>query len=387
MARIYLRHLGTGSRCTCPKQCGPDKARWTVTGDVGVDPSGKRRQKTLGGFKKKADATRAWNDLERSIERGADPFAEAITVDAYCDRWLAHMASRLRPKTLTRYRDHVRLRIVPAIGGMRLDKVKVAHVQAAVDQWLADGLAPRTVIAARGVLRGAMAQAVRWQLIQSNPVLAIDPPRAERPKLTVPTAPQLMALVDAAEGTAWEVAVLLSASLGARRGEVLALRWQDVDMDSGRVRITGTLTDTGAGWVRADPKTDRGRRSVTLPAFALERLKAHRKQAVELMLASGVTWDWICHRAGEPLDPDEYSKAIKRIAAKAGLPSTVRLHDLRHAVATVWLEQGLHPGIASAALGHASPAFTMSVYQHVSPEMSDRAAAALDAAFGAGGES
>lgn len=381
MARFYVRHLGTGTRCQCPKQCGPTKAAWTVTGDVGRDESGRRLQKTLGGFKTKAAAEKAWYDLRRSIDKGADPFVESLTVAAFCDRWLGHMASRVRPKTLGRYRDHVALRIVPALGGLRLDKVKVGHVQDAVDRWNASGLAPRTVIATRGVLLGAMGQAVKWQLITTNPVLAVQPPRAERPNLTVPTAPELMALVDAAEGTVWEIAVMLSATTGARRGEVLALRWADIDLDTGRVRITGTLSEGPGGWTRQDPKTDRGRRSVTLPAFALERLRAERKRTVELMLASGATWDWVCHRAGEPLDPDEYSKQVKTIAARAGLPPSVRLHDLRHAVATLWLEQGLHPGIASAALGHASPGFTLAVYSHVTDAMGDKAAAALENAF------
>lgn len=134
-------------------------------------------------------------------------------------------------------------------------------------------------------------------------------------------------------------------------------------------------------------KTDRARRQVTLPGFAVERLKRHRKEQAALRLALGF-WhagESVCDLGGELIDPDAFSRAFKTAAANAGLPAMMRLHDVRHGVATAWLQQGLHPAIASAALGHASPAFTMSVYQHVVDGMSDQAAAALEAAFDAAG--
>jgi integrase len=139
------------------------------------------------------------------------------------------------------------------------------------------------------------------------------------------------------------------------------------------------------GLVFVDPKTNRARRQITLPATALEPLRQHRRDQTERRLLVGPHWqdlDLVCDRGdGGPLHPDSWSKAFKRLALKAGLPGGTRLHDVRHGFATVLLASGVHPAIASAALGHASPAFTMTVYQHVLDGMTAQAAAAIDEAF------
>lgn len=213
----------------------------------------------------------------------------------------------------------------------------------------------------------------------------VRPPKPERPRLQVPAAEQLLRLVKAAEGTYWEIPLLLAATTGARRGEVLAVRWSDLDLEAGRLRITQTLQRIGAELVFVDPKTPRARRQISLPAFAVERLRRHRREQAERRLLVGPGWadrDLVCERGdGRPLQPDSWTGAFKRIAAAAGLPGGMRLHDVRHGYATALLAQGVHPAIASAALGHATPGFTMSVYQHVLDEMTDQAAAAIDAAF------
>jgi integrase len=173
----------------------------------------------------------------------------------------------------------------------------------------------------------------------------------------------------------------------ARCRAVLGLRWADVNLDLGRIRIVRSLQRTKEGLTALDPKTDRARREISLPSFVTERLRRHRVEQAERRLRAGDTWDdtdLVCDRGdGGPLDPDSFSNAFRRLARSAGLPAEVRLHDVRHGVATALLEQGVHPAIASAVLGHSSPAFTMATYQHVTDGMTDKAAAALDVAFGA----
>jgi integrase len=319
------------------------------------------------------------------VDAGGDPFAEEIILRDYLDRWLEHVAGRVRPRTHLRYRQVLDRHVTPVIGHLPLKKLRPAHVQKVMDEMTASGAAPRSVVKARAVLGAALRRAVAWGLIPANPTQAVSPPKPDRPDLAIPDTPALLELVSAAQGTAWEIPVLLAVATGARRGEVLAAQWSDLDLKTGRLRITGSLQRVDGGLRRVAPKTDRARRLVTLPGFALERLRAHRKQQAELRLLLGDHWaagDLICDSLGKPIDPDAFSKGFKTVVARAGLPAATRLHDVRHAVATAWLEQGLHPGIASAALGHSSPAFTMSVYQHVIDGMSDRAAAALEAAFG-----
>jgi len=304
----------------------------------------------------------------------------------YLAWWLGHQESLIRPRTHHGYSQLLHDHVVPVIGELRLDRVRPAHVQAVLDGMRAKGRAPRTIVGARAVLGSAFAQALRWGLITANPVSAVRRPATERPKLDVPTAEELVALMEAAESTLWAVPVILSATTGARRGEVLGLRWADVDFDTRRVRTTWSLQRIGGELVFVDPKTDRARRTVTLQPADVERLKRHRAEQVARRLALGAGWvdlDLVSDRGdGGPLDPDAYGKGFRRIAPSAGLPPTVRLHDCRHAVATTMLDRGVHPAIASAVLGHASPAFTMSTYQHVLDGMTDQAADALGIAFG-----
>ena len=360
-------------------------ATWSFVVDVPTD-DGRRRQKTKGGFATRKAAEAELRALLARVENGADPFPDDVSVGAYLGRWLDHQRSRVRPSTHKRSGQLV-AELKERLGPLRLDRVRPAHVQAALDGMAERGLAPRTVLRARQVLNQAMRQAVAWGLIPANPVAAVPPPKCERPELVVPTAAELLAIIEAAQDTPYEIPVLLAATTGARRGEVLAFRWSDLDVTTGRLRVTGSLQEVPGGLERLAPKTDRARRLVTLPGFVVERLKRHRIDQAGRRLLLGAGWaagDLICDYGGRPMRPDGFSRAFKAAAVTAGLPAAVRLHDARHAVATAWLEQGLHPAIASAALGHTSPAFTMSQYQHVVDGMSDKAAEALEAAFAQG---
>jgi integrase len=192
--------------------------------------------------------------------------------------------------------------------------------------------------------------------------------------------------LDAAAGSVHEIPLLLAATTGMRRGEVLGLRWSSVDLDSAIARVAVTLQEPrGRAPTFAAPKTDRSRRAVSLPPFVVDRLRHHRKEQAERRLFLGTAWhdlDLVCDRGdGEHLDPDGFSHAFERFVERAGLPA-MRLHDLRHSVATTLLVAGVHPKIVSEALGHSSVAFTMDQYQHVLPTMGEQVAAAIETALG-----
>jgi integrase len=171
-----------------------------------------------------------------------------------------------------------------------------------------------------------------------------------------------------------------------RRGEVLGLRWSAVDLDAGVARVVVTLQKPRGGEVQyVAPKTDRSRRTISLPPSVVARLRQHRKDQAERRLLLGAAWSdtgLVCDRGdGEHLDPDGLSNAFSRYAVAAKVPGT-RLHDLRHAFATTLLAVGVHPKVVSEALGHASVAFTMDTYQHVLPTMGEQVAAAIEDALG-----
>lgn len=265
----------------------------------------------------------------------------------------------------------------------------------------AKGLSASTIRQARAVLGSIMRQAHERELVDRNPVKAVKPPtlpdHRRRPR---PTPAMLAKFIAAAraEGEPWEVPMLLAATTGARRSEVLAISWTAVDLPACRkVRIARSLQKAAPPADRpffADVKSEHGRREIPLLPAVAARLRSHRKEQLERRVELGAAWhddddlDLVCDRGdGLYLEPDAMTDAFRRIAKAAGLPPRrFHLHDLRHAVATALLLEGVNPAIATALLGHADPAFTMRVYQEVTPAMTEQAAAALGRALG-GGES
>lgn len=170
---------------------------------------------------------------------------------------------------------------------------------------------------------------------------------------------------------------------------MLGIRWRDCDLDVGKVRVVATLQRVRGELIFVPPKSDRSRRTITLPPFAIAGLKAHRKEQAERRLLVGPAWhdlDLVVDRGdGHPLDPDTFTHQFERFAERAGIEGA-NLHSLRHSFATTMLVSGVHPKVVSEALGHANVAFTMGVYQHVLPTMGEQAAAAIEAALaGPGG--
>ncbi|HMF83593.1 MAG TPA: site-specific integrase [Acidimicrobiia bacterium] len=229
--------------------------------------------------------------------------------------------------------------------------------------------------------------AVKWSLVASNPARATSTPTIRSPRLTTPTASQLRGLAEAAVGTTWEIPVLLATTTGARRAEILGLRWSRIDLSRGRVRIHETLQRVEGQLAFVPPKTDRAKREIPLPAFAVERLRAHKAEQGRRRLSLGSVWsdiDLVCERGdGGPLDPDGFTHGFARIAKAAGLDG-VRLHDCRHGVATALAKAGTPAYVTSMVLGHSSVHFTANTYQHADEETVDRALAGLEQAFGQG---
>lgn len=240
------------------------------------------------------------------------------------------------------------------------------------------------------VLSEALGQAVRWQLLAVNPAIAVQPPRPTRPKLQIPEPELVESIVARAHGTNLYVPIVLAAATGMRRSEILGLRWKAVDLDKGLVRVVDTLQRSRhRGLEFAEPKTDRSRRTIVLPPFAVEVLRRHLLDQKQRRLRAGSAWhdaDLMAEIGnGRPIDPGEFTRRFRRIAKDAGAPR-VRLHDLRHAFATMLLASGVHPKIASEALGHSTVGITPDTYSHVLPNMQADAAAAIERALGSLGQ-
>jgi integrase len=364
--------------------------RWYVQVDVPADPDGKRRRRSVGGFRTKREAKAAEAEALRRIRDGVFVEPSRLTVGAYLtELWLPSMASQVRATTLGGYRHNVRAYIVPRLGDIPLQQLSTARVGALYGELVTSGgqkgrpLSPKTVRYVHTTLRRALRDAVADGLVVRNVAAQARPPRARRVEMHTWTAAELGAFLASVHEDRLYAAWLLLATLGLRRGELLGLRWSDVDLTSGRIAIRNTLVMVDGKPAMAEPKTAKGRRSLTLAPQVLEAVRGHRaRQAAERLswgpdyIDSGLV---VTTEDGRPLHPESLSGLFVRQAKRAGL-SPIRLHDLRHSVASILLAQGVHPKVVSEQLGHATIALTLDTYSHVIPSLQEEAAGVIAAA-------
>ncbi|HXV22867.1 MAG TPA: site-specific integrase [Alphaproteobacteria bacterium] len=323
-----------------------------------------------------------------------DAFIEPLklTVREYLDRWLEHAArNAVSAKTFERYKELVDHHLNPSLGQILLPKLQPLHVQALYSAKRASGrkdgtggLSPQTIVHIHRVLRAALSQAVKWQMLNRNVADAVDPPKVTRREMRALTEHETGNLLSALSGSKFYIPVLIAVVTGLRRGELLALRWQDVDLDIGQVTIQQSLEQTKAGLAFKQPKTSRGRRTIALPLIAVDALRAHRAgQAAERLRLGPAFHDQglvFCKADGKAWEPVNFSSDFTALMRR--LPITrVRFHDLRHTHASHLLRQGVNPKVVSERLGHSTVAFTLDVYSHVLPGMQDDAARRIDAAL------
>jgi len=316
-------------------------------------------------------------EAERAIEAGTPVRSDRLTIDAYLDQWLAEVAPTLRPRTLDSYRDQLRLHVRPSLGHVPVARLTAAQVQSLVNDQLEAGHSARSVEYTHAVLRTALAKAERWGIVARNVARLADAPKVRRPEvrpLTPTEAGRLLASVQGQDRTLY----LLALGLGLRQGELLALRWQDVDLDAGSVRVTHTLQRLhGAAPVLAEPKTLKSRRSLSLPAPVLTALREHRKRQLAERLVAGEAWQdgefVFCSAIGTPLESHAVTHRLVRQLAAAGLPR-VTFHSLRHAAASYLLSAGVPLRVVQEVLGHSQLSTTADIYAHVAPELQRDAA-------------
>jgi integrase len=372
------------------RQRGPQS--WAIVLDLGRDAEGKRRQKwhTVRGSKK--DAQRELARLLHEINTGAYVEPSRMTVSDFLDRWLDDYArASVSAKTFERYEEIVRLHLKPALGHHPLAKLQPLHIARYYTEALASGridgsggLSARSVLHHHRVLRAALHQGVKWLLLPRNPADAVDPPRPQHREMRALDETATAKLLRAAAHSRLSLPVLLAVTTGLRRGEILALRWQDVDFQNGTFAVRQSLEQTRGGLSFKQPKTVKGRRVVALPSLTLDALKQHKVKQATTKLALGATYednDLVCAREdGTPWPPDAFSTAFVGLVRRAGIPA-IRFHDLRHTHATQLLRQGVHPKVVSERLGHSTVGITLDVYSHVLPGMQAEAATRTDAAL------
>lgn len=356
---------------------------WTYVVDVGVGPNGKRRQRSKGGFETKRKAQAALNEAINALQKGAYVEPNKLLLGQFLtEQWLPSIRSTTRPSTFASYQMHVRRHLVPALGHVPLHRLTAPAINAFYGELRlpADDrrpLSPASVRRIHATLHRALRDAVRWQLAPQNVAATADPPRAPRPQTSVWTAQQLRVFLEAVKDDALYSLWLFYAMTGARRGEALALRWADLDLDSGRAIIRRTLVPVEHQLTFAEPKTDKGRRSISLDPATVTVLRSHRQRQTNERLLMGTAYDdgdlVFTRPDGCPIHPEYVSRRFSRLVADSDLPP-IRLHDLRHTHATMALVAGVATLVVSERLGHSAISVTSDIYQQVLPSLAEEAA-------------
>jgi integrase len=332
------------------------------------------RQKSIYTRSRKL-AERQLEDSTWRVECGLPLHGAKRTLGEYLEYWLEVTRRRIRPTTFESYELCVR-RLLPMLGSLRLSHLGPAAVQAAYDGLLQGGLSARSVEQTHSVLHRALYQALHWGLIATNPAELVAPPRPIRREMTALTAHQLQRLLATTRGQRWHALWVLLGTTGLRIGEARALSWDCVDLNAKRLVVVRSLQRQQAtGLVFAEPKTLRSRRLVHLSGLACDTLREHRAQQApssDLVFAN---------RNGEPQDSGSVTTALHRALRRADLPQ-VRVHDLRHTVASVLLAHGANPKVVQDLLGHSTVLTTLNTYSHLTESMSHLAAETMDRVIG-----
>ena len=366
---------------------GRETTTWYVVIDLPRDSDGKRRQKWHGGFgtRREAEAAKAKIVHEFNLGTYVEPSSATLS-DWVHLHWLPSIESRVKPSTFDSYKRNLELHVLPRLGSRQLRQVTASMLNRLYADLLSDGhlrkpggLSAKTVRYIHTILHKVLADAVDSELIAVNVAERSKPPRPRsRPATEIGfwTAAELGVFLKLVRGHRLEAAWNLAAMTGMRRGEVLGLRWKDIDFDAARISVRQTLVSVSYRVIVSTPKNHRAR-VIDLDPDTNQLLKTHRAaQRIEREEWGADYQDSdlvFCMEDGTWLHPDSFSQAFGRLVAKTTLPS-IRLHDLRHTHATIALKAGVPIKVITERLGHENPAFTMKQYAHVIPGMQADAA-------------
>jgi integrase len=400
---------------------GRVEGTWYLRVELSRDPSGKRRQQreTVRGTKREAEAR--LRDLVRVAENGGLD-TDRLTLaelalgtvskhqcDGACGQslhepyrvggWINATKTRVGHRTLVRYRQIVMQYLIPAFGEMRVDRLKPAHIEAALSAWSAAArvertgrpLSTRSIKHLRDTMRALCRWGVRMELIPRDVTSAVQPPKVEQREMQTLDVAGVAALLKAAEGTELQAPIAVLVGTGLRRGELFGLRWTDIDFEGGRLTVRRSIEMFEGNRREKPPKTMRSARTLSLASFVIEALQRQRREQCDrLIRLRGSELEarrlqdnaYIFDRLdGTPWNPDSFSWSFAQLVQRSKVPK-VRLHDLRHSHATLALAAGTDLKTISAALGHSTIAVTANTYVHAIEATQRRHADRIEAILG-----
>lgn len=366
------------------------KDSWTIVVDLPRDPAtGKRRQqwRTIKGTKR--DAERELVEILQSLETGSYIKPNRITVGEYLQQWSETYAlMHTSPRTAESYQSEVQNHLIPGLGAISLCQLQPQQIENyyahALTKGRSDGkggLSSRTVLYHHRILSEALSHAVKMGLVNHNVAQVVQPPKPGRAKIATLASDDIPKFLEAASDSPYRTLFFTALSTGMRLGELLGLRWCDVDFDSRSLFVSQALYKSSGVCQMREPKSPHSRRQIAMPTSLIAVLQQHKavQEAEEVLLGKSLTKSDLvfAHPDGKPLDRHTVSHSFSKVLERAELPH-IRFHDLRHTHATLMLKSGVHPKVVSERLGHASVAFTLDTYSHVVPGLQEAAAERFD---------
>lgn len=355
---------------------------WQVRVFMGIGDDGNKEYHafTVKGASK--DAERFLREKLHELDRGAYVAPDRRTFQEHAEAWLEdYVQVNVRQTTAESYETLLRKHAFPAFGQMPVAKITPADIQRLLAQKIKAGLSKRRVQYLHRVIHGCLQYAVQLEIVARNVADAVKPPQADKREAPYLTPDQVLDLREAVDGHWLEMVIILAAYTGMRRGEILGLKWEDVDFESRILRVRRSLVPTKTGSKFQEPKTAKGRRSIHLQDSLVAELKRHKaRQAAQKLRLGAVYQDngLVCARDdGTPISPSSVTHGFTLVLEKAGLPK-IRFHDMRHTHASLLLTQGWHPKMVQERLGHSTINLTLDTYSHVMPILHQEAAQRLD---------
>ncbi|WP_075980811.1 site-specific integrase [Bacillus massilinigeriensis] len=359
---------------------------WQVRYDAGKDPvTGARKQRKKGGFKTKKEAQKFLSEQLNEINKGTYFEPKDITFSEFLDYWLDnHAKLNTAPKTIEGYSYIINLHLKPSLGNIKIAQLNPSHLQQYYTEKLANGringeggLSAQSVKHQHRVISKSLRDAVKWQFLARNVAEAVSPPKVKKVEMQTWDDKQIKTFLEAAKTSVYYSIYLTTIYTGMRRGEVLGLRWQDVDWENKIIYVRQTLQPLrGVGLTFKEPKSGKSR-SISITSNIIAELRKINEQQFIYKEQFGSEYHALdlvfAQKNGKPIQSPEMARDYRKVVKSTNLPY-IRFHDLRHTHATLLFQQGIHPKVVSERLGHSTIGITMDTYTHVLPNMQKEAA-------------
>ncbi|MFK7696127.1 tyrosine-type recombinase/integrase [Paenibacillus sp. HJGM_3] len=357
--------------------------KWYYVITVGYDESGKQKQKKQRGFNTKKEAMEARTKALNEVMSGTYIEPTKTLYGDFLKDWLESKKVSVKRQTLDNYKIIIRTHVAPTLGHIPLSKLTALDLQQFINKLQEEGHSGAYMRKIYSVVSESLRKAERWNLISRNPAERVDPPRINKKDITVWNTEEIAMFLNSTREEELQIAFVLAITTGMRQGEILGLRWSDIDLDNKVLYIRQTLSHDGKE-LMSGGKTKSSVRSVMLPEKSLTALRKHRGTIREKKVAQGRNFQEndlvICTKFGTPVTPRNLMRTFYRVMKEAKVPK-IRFHDLRHTHATLLLMQNVNPKIVADRLGHANVRLTLDTYSHLLPSMQREAVQEIEKVF------